>query len=290
MNQRDSLKIRLIICLATCLAVAIIFFNELWTKLPQWLSPEGLKGHGVFHWGVFGLCTLWLWLKKKDILSKMQTARLNLPFILGGVALLALSIFLPKNDDFLVFLMLLSWLGIFTIIFNRACIIPAILLVIYGFSLVFPILTTQWLGEPSAKVVTNTVTTITNILGLPITSQEQVLHFTSLTGDAISTAVTPSCAGYATIGVFIALFALMMLDIRLPLKRAWYIFLLGLVGTWLTNIIRIVVSVAAGYYWGLGALEALHWNLSYVMFPMWYALFAFIYLKWGGWRTISTRK
>ncbi len=213
----------------------------------------------------------------------MQAGRLSLPFILAGVALLALAIFLPRSDDFLVFLMLLGWLGIFTVIFSGACIIPSILLAIYGFGVVFPILMIRWLGEPSATLVTNAVTAVTRMLGLPITSEGVVLHFTSLTGDAISTTVTPGCVGYATIGVFIALFSLMMLDIRLPLKKAWYIFLFGLVGTCLQNILRIVVSVAAGYFWGLDALEVLHYNMAYVIFPLWYALFAYIYLRQAGW-------
>ncbi|MFC1930039.1 exosortase/archaeosortase family protein [Chloroflexota bacterium] len=105
---------------------------------------------------------------------------------------------------------------------------------------------------------------------------------TSITGDAVSTAITPGCAGYATIGVFIALFALMMLDIRLPLKKAWYIFLFGLAGTWLQNILRIVVSIVAAYYWGRGALDIVHYNISYVIFPLWYALFAYVYLRQAG--------
>ena len=284
--MRLLLKIRLIIWFTACLAISILSFGELWAKLPQWLLPEGLQRHGIFHWGVLGLCILWLWLKRKDILSKMQTGRLSRSFILAGVALLALAILLPRRDDFLVFLMLLGWLGIFTIIFTRACVMPSILLAIYGFSVVFPILMTVRLGEPSAILTTSTVIAITKMLGLPITSEGLVLHFTSLTGDVISTTIVPGCAGYATIGVFIALFALMMLDIRLPLSRAWYIFLFGLVGTWLHNIIRIVVSVAAGYHWGLDALEAMHYNISYVIFPLWYALFAFIYLRQAGGRTI----
>lgn len=278
------MKTRLVIWLAACLAIAIIPFGELWAKLPQWLSPEGLQRYGVFHWGVLCLCVLWLWLKRTAIFPRMQVATLSLPFILSGVALLALAISLPRRDDFLVFLMLLGFLSIFTIIFSQACIIPSILLAIYGFSVAFPIVMMAWLGEPSAMLVTNTVTAITSLLGLPVSSQGPVLQFQSLTGEAISTTVTPGCAGYQTVGVFIALFSLMMLDIRLPLKKSWYVFLFGLVGTWLQNIVRIVVSVAAGYHWGLGALEAAHYNLAYVIFPLWYALFVYIYLKQAGWK------
>jgi exosortase/archaeosortase family protein len=279
------LKTRLIIWLTACLAILVISFGKLWVKLPEWLSPDGLERHGVFHWGVLGLCILWLYLKRKDILPRMQTGGFNFPFMLGGVALLVLSIFLPRSDDLLVFLMLLGWLGIFTMLFSRAAVIPAILLMIYGFSVVFPIFAIRWLGEPSAIPVISTVTAITQVLGLPITSQGQVLHFTSVNGDVISTTVSVDCAGYATIGVFIALFALMMLDIRLPLKKAWYVFLFGLAGTWLQNIVRIVVSVVAGYNGGLDALWTMHANIAYVIFPLWFALFAFIYLRQAGWRS-----
>ena len=274
-----SLRIRLIIWAAACLAMAIISFGELWTKLPQWLSLEWLRSHGISPWGVLGLCALCLWLKRGDILPKMQTGKLSLPSILAGAALLALSIFLSRSDNFLVFLMLLGWLGTFTIIFSRACIVPAILLAIYGFSVAFPILVTGWLGEPSAIVIANTIAVIARILGFPVTSEGPVLIFASVTGGIISATIIPGCAGYDTIGVFIVLFSLMMLDIRLPLKRAWYILLLGLIGTWLLNILRIMVTVAAGYYWGRGALETVHENAVYIIFPLWYALFVYIYFR-----------
>ena len=283
------MKIRLISWCTGCLAISVLVFSELWAKLPQWLSLEWLQRHGVFHWGVLGLCILWLWLKRKDVLLRMQAGKLSLAFILAGVALVALSIFLPRSDDFLVFLMLLGFLGIFAVIFGRACFTPAILLAIYGFSVGFPILMIRWLGEPSAMATTNTVTAITRMLGLPVTSEGLVLYINGVSGDTISTVVAPGCAGYATIGVFIALFSLMMLDIRLPLKRAWYIFLIGLAGTWLQNIIRIVLSVAAGYYWGSGALEAMHYNIAYIIFPLWYALFAYVYLRQAGWSKVSVK-
>ncbi|MFC1932385.1 archaeosortase/exosortase family protein [Chloroflexota bacterium] len=283
------MKIRLIIWCTGCLAISVLLFSELWAKLPQWFSLEGLQRQGVFHWGVLGLCILWLWLKRKDILPGMQARKFSLPFIIAGAALIALSIFLPRSDDFLLFLMLMGWLGLFALLFAGASITPSILLAIYGFSLIFPLLMNRWSGEPSSMLVANTVTGITRVFGLPITSEGVVIHLTTRGGDVMSTAIVPGCAGYATIGVFIALFALMMLDIRLPLKKAWYIFLIGLAGTWLQNIIRVVASIAAGYYWGSGALETMHYNAAYVIFPLWYALFAYIYLRQAGWSRVSVK-
>ena len=281
-----SLKVRLIIWSIACLVISILSFGELWPKIPQWLTPEGLQRYGVSHWGVLVLCVLWLWLKRKDILPKIQTSRPRIPFILVGIALLAMALFMPRSDDFLVFLMLLGWLGIFTILFNGACIRPAILLSIYLFSLVFPMLMMRWVGDPSTLAITNIVTAIVRVFGLPITSHGSVLHFTSITDNLIIAVIEPGCAGYVTIGVFIALFALMMLDIKLSLRRAWYVFLIGLTGTWVLNIIRIVISVAAGYYWGKEGLEAMHQNLFYILFPLWYALFAYIYLRRANWRKV----
>ena len=278
------MKTKIIISSALCLVFSIFAFKQLWAELPQWLSPAGLQSYGVFHWGVLGLCILWVWLKRADIWPVMQKGRFSLPFIVAGTAIVVLSILLTRIDNLFIFPVLIGWLGFFAIFFGRAVMIPSALLAIYGFSLVFPIFMVEWFGEPSVIPVTRTVSVITAMLGLPIEIDGAVIHYTSLNGDIISRIVTPDCAGYQTIGVFIALFSLMMLDIRLPLKKAWYIFLFGLAGTWLQNIIRVVVSVAAGYYWGSSAIDTMHYNISYVIFPLWYALFAFIYLWQTGWR------
>jgi exosortase/archaeosortase family protein len=283
------LKLKLTIWFAACLALSILAFGELWGRLPEWLSPRGLQQYGVFHWGVLGLCFLWLWLKRKQVFSNVPMGWARPPFIVLGVCLLALSLFLPRSDSFLVFLMLLGYLSVFTMIFGKASVIPLILLSIYGFSVAFPILMLRALGEPAAKLVASTVTLLFNIFGLPVTSEGQVLQLVSVTGESLSATITPGCAAFTTLGVFIALFALMTVDIRLTLKKMWWLFFLGLVGTWLQNIVRIVVSVAAGYLWGKDALVAMHYNTAYVIFPLWFALFTFIYLKQAGWRNKSAR-
>ncbi|MDD5081848.1 MAG: exosortase/archaeosortase family protein [Dehalococcoidales bacterium] len=273
------MKIKLVIWLAASLAISVLFFGELWAKLPGWLSPDGLQQHGIFHWGVLGLCGLWLWLKRCEIRSRMSAGGWSLTFTLIGVAAVILAISLPRSDDFLVLLMLLGWLGIFAVIFGRASIVPFTLLAIYGFSLAFPLLMTTWIGKPSMSITTNTVITVARVVGLPVTSTGQTLQIAGLNGQTTAATITPDCAGYTTIGVFISLFTLMMLDIPLPLRKAWYIFLIGLAGTWLQNIVRISASLTAAYFWGPGALDTTHNYISYAIFPLWYALFAYLYLR-----------
>lgn len=276
------MKTRFLIWAVGCIVVATLFFGELWPKLLEWLSPAGLQRYGVFHWGVLGLCTVLLWLKRKDILSKMQTSKISPVLIVVGLCLLIFSILIPWQDRSFVFPVILGWLGIFIAIFSRAYLLPTILVAIYGFSLIFPIIALKWLGEPLATLVIGTVTFITDMLGLPIIRQGLRLQFVSANGDTISVAVPPGCGGYETIGVFIALFSLMMLDIRLPWKKALCVFIFGLIGTWLQNVLRIVVAVTAGYYFGLELLNKMHYNLAYVVFPLWYALFVYVYFRVAG--------
>jgi len=107
--------------------------------------------------------------------------------------------------------MLLGWLGVFAIIFNKVSLTPSILLAIYGFNVSFPIVMDPLVCEAAATANTNVVMVIFNMFGLPITHEGTILTFNSANGDAIRTAMTTACAGYATLGVFLALFALMML-------------------------------------------------------------------------------
>jgi exosortase/archaeosortase family protein len=284
------LKIRLVIWGTGCIAVSLLFYRELFLKLPQWLTVEGLQHHGVFHWGVFGLCVIWLWLKREDILPRMRPYKFSPAYTVAGIVMLLLSVLLPASDFFLIPEMLLGWLGIFTLLYGRAMVLPAMLLVVYSFSIAFPLLMDGWIGDLSVKMVVTVATFTGRLFGLPLNSDGPVISYYDAAGNPIWTTIITGCAGYATIGVFIALFALMMLDIRLPLRKAWYIFLIGLAGTWLQNLFRILLSLAAGYFWGRGALEAMHYNAAYVIFPLWYTLFVWIYLKQAGWRRLPERK
>ncbi|MFC2059419.1 exosortase/archaeosortase family protein, partial [Chloroflexota bacterium] len=114
---------------------------------------------------------------------------------------------------------------------------------------------------------------------LPLENQGLLIHLTSSAGEPITTTVTAGCAGPATMGVFIALFALMMLDIPLPPKRAAVLFLLGALGTWVQSFLRLIILMLAGYFWGEDALWTAHSYSIYILFPLWYLLFAYIYFR-----------
>jgi len=73
-----------------------------------------------------------------------------------------------------------------------------------------------------------------------------------------------------------------MLDTPLRPRKAGYMFLFGVAGTWLQSIIRLIFVVLVGYYLGEQALWTAHSWTIYILFPLWYLFFAYVYFRQVG--------
>jgi exosortase/archaeosortase family protein len=69
------------------------------------------------------------------------------------------------------------------------------------------------------------------------------------------------------------------MDRPLPWRRAVPVFLFGVAGTWLQNVIRLVLILCSGYFFGENTLLAVHFWIAYILFPLWYLLFALVYSR-----------
>lgn len=293
-----SLAVRLWLWLAISLTLSLTLFRDFWVSLPTMLSPDWVFGQNhASSWGVLTLCLIFLWLKRKEVRkgmsgsaglknknSKMKLAFYILNFeLLLGIALVVGAVLMPSSGDFLVFQVLLAWLGVFIMIFGKkAARIPAILLVIYGFAISFPLAIERFAEEAYARTVIIPLTGLMNVMGYPWHIEGQWAHWVSIGGEPISVVITAACAGPATMGVFIALFVLMMLDMPLPPKKAVGLFLFGVVGTWVQSFIRLIFLVLVGYYLGKDALWTAHYWTIYILFPLWYLFFAYLYFRQAG--------
>ena len=218
---------------------------------------------------------------RKDILQGMRAESYSPVFIALGFVLLAVSLLMPTAGGFPVFQLLLSWLAVFIIFFGKGMLIPSILLGIYGFSISFPLMVEQFAELPYSKTIILPAMWILTWLGYPLESQGQWISFLSSTGtgESISVLITSACAGPATMGVFIAIFALMMLDIPLPPRKAVYVFIFGVAGTWVQSFIRLIILLLVGYYHGKAALWTAHSWTIYILFPLWYLIFLYVYFQ-----------
>jgi len=298
-----SLAARLWLWLAISLTLSITLFRGFWVSLPTMLSPDWVLGqYHASSWGVLALCLIFLWLKRKEVWkgmnesaklknknSKMNFAFCTLNFTLG-MALVVGAVLMPSSRDFLVFQVFLAWLGVFIMIFGKeAAKIPAILLVIYGFVISFPLAIERFAEEAYPHTAIVPLTGLMSIMGYPWQIEGQWAHWVSSGGEPISVVITVACAGPATMGVFIALFVLMTLDIPLPPKKAAWLFLFGIVGTWFQSVIRLVILMLVGYYLGKDALWTAHYWTIYLLFPLWYLFFAYVYFRQAG-RPLGARR
>jgi len=238
------------------------------------LSPAVVVQQRMVHsWGVLVLCLLWLWVKRKSIRTDMAAGP-SFPYVALGLAYLGVSSYLFAPGA-----LLLGVLGVFTIFFGRAAIIPSLLMGVYLFAVGFPILVDEVAAGPYAASAALSVTAVLSTLGYPLSAEGQWLQLTAASGEQIRVIITAACAGPATMGIFLALFALMMLDIRLPWRVALPLLLVGIAGTWFQSLLRLLLLMLVGYYRGEDALWTAHLVSAYLTFGLWYLLFCFLYFK-----------
>lgn len=274
--MRDKIALWLILSLALSMAL----FQDFWRNLGHLLSFSYIRATGAYPWAVLGLCLLWLYFKRGEVLGKMNF-EIEGGRLIVGLCVIALSLLFRGATElhFLAFGVLLGSLGIFTALFGIAALVPGILLGVYAFAIGFPLVFTKYLESHYSLMTVKTAAAIIMLLGYPINAQGQVFSFTSLSGETLVGYVGAPSSGIASITIFITLFALMTLDFRLPRKKALYLFIFGLLGTSLQNILRIVIIILAGYYYGGEAMWKVHDYAGYIIFPAWYAVFVFVYFK-----------
>lgn len=274
-----KVAVRIGLWFVASLVLSLVFFKEFWASLGTMLSPEWIfEQHHAAGWGILALCVIWLYLKRKEILRNLSLG-LQPVFIPLGLVLIIGAILMPSMENYLIFQVLAASLGVFLIVFGKGAKIPAILLGIYGFGISFPLLIERFFEFPYSMGAIKPLMWIMTGLGYPFQSDGVWVNFTSIGGEPVSVAIISACGGPITMGVFLSIFALMMLDMPLSPKKAAGIFLFGVAGTWFQAILRLVLLMFVGYYWGRDALFSVHsWSI-YVVFPLWYLLFVYVYFR-----------
>ena len=269
---------KLAICFAVCFIISFVLLHESLDGIATMLTLNYILGQNhAAPWAVLLLCGIWLWLKRKDIVQGMKEESYSPVSIALGLVLIIVSLLIPAIDDLLVFQLLLAWLAVFIILFGKGMLIPAIMLLIYGFSILFPLLVNRFAELPYSQTIILPAMWILTMIGYPLECQGQWITFVSATGEQIGVLVNAACAGPATMGLFIALFALMMLDRPLPARKAGCVFSFGIVGTWVQSLVRLIILLLVGYYYGEAALWTAHFWTIYLLFPLWYLIFLYVY-------------
>lgn len=270
-NSNLNRRILLFLILAIILAIKLTPLESLSN-----LSLEYLTFNGAYPWAVLFLCIVFLIAKRHE----NPISETSVIFITYGIVIVILAFFLPAVDpEFIVFRLLLAGVGLAFIFFGKAAIIPTILLCIYGFGISFPKLMDIYAGVIAARYTAWVAYQIGHIF-LPISSGDSSIFILAPTGENVVLLINAACSGAASMSVFLVIFMLMSLDMPLP-RREWvYMLIFGIMGTVAQNIVRIVVLLFAGYYFGPSALKDGESIAGYIIFPLWYIMFAFVYMKY----------
>lgn len=144
----------------------------------------------------------------------------------------------------------------------------------------------KWLTRLTGIIVTS----ILKIFGMNITGttwdSDRGITIVSFNGpsDASIIGIDAACSGIHSLTIFIVVFIVMILEARKRLVwnyKIAVITLLGILGTYFVNLIRISIILTIDYFKGWDVAGPVHNYLGYVFLMIWIPLFWFFVLSWG---------
>jgi exosortase/archaeosortase family protein len=125
----------------------------------------------------------------------------------------------------------------------------------------------QWgLGGPLAAFTSNLSAWMAAAAGLPVTWLGTQFVLLSRSGGVITGTVTSDCSGIVSITAFLALLALLHMDLKKNVRSTIKTAIAGAAVLLLVNSVRIVILLWVGYIGGAGAFWWVHDWIGYVLF------------------------
>jgi exosortase/archaeosortase family protein len=254
-------------------AASALLYRDSWLLIAGVVAnPFHVVDERMVHaWGVLALCLLGLFLKRRAIRDDLRGGP-SVRYAAFGLGCCAASplLFPPAA-------LLAGGLGLFALLFGQAARWPALLMLVYLATVSFPTFAESVADVPLGTAAIVPMSAVLEALGYPVVRMGQTLSLADAAGQPIVVQVTAACAGPATMAVFLALFALMAMDVRLPWRPTAFLLAVGILGTWAQNVGRLVYLMLVGYYRGEPALWEAHADSGYLLFISWYVLFALLY-------------
>ena len=274
------LRKKLVIFAAIMLVSIPIFFQSIITG--DLLSSSSIENDGLYPFIIVCLFVAFAYLKRSYIAQKMQCADTDSSYMVMGIGTAAIAVFLSLNSSrptFTLLCALMYGLGIFAALFGPASIMFSAALLVVVFTTALPYIMSVLLEPYYSNAIATIVYHILNASGISTIMNNNLITITAGSGEQISAIVDSACSGTASLSVFMVLFIFMILDMPFPPKTARFAFIIGIFGTILQNIARIVIIFTSGYLWGSDEMFYIHSFAGYVIFPVWYSIFAIAYVE-----------
>ncbi len=150
----------------------------------------------------------------------------------------------------------------------------------------FQISLAKWLTQATAVIIVALVKLFgMNIVGTTWSADDviTVIQFEGPNGLS-SIGIDARCSGIHSLTIFVAIFLLMLFESRKRLKWNYkipIIILIGIIGTYFVNLLRVTIIFIINYYQGWAVAEPIHNYLGYVFLMIWVPIFWLFILSWG---------
>ncbi len=136
------------------------------------------------------------------------------------------------------------------------------------------------------KLFTNNVTyqamkieSINSLNNIPI---DTTLSYPSITLHQFQVMIGPPCSGIESLSMFLGLWILLYIyeQEKLNLKRSIIVLILGLIGTFILNILRIISIILIGTKYPEFAIGIFHSQIGWILFSIFILLLLYILYPW----------
>jgi exosortase/archaeosortase family protein len=249
------------------------------------LQPPSLSAHlAIFIW-IFTALVVFYLLKRRDFGKTLKKWEINAVIALG-VFFCILSFFFVQVglgnppysiDDFSILLSGLTLIFFAVVGFRRLLFASAIPLVaVVTFQVYDKVrLALETLAEPLIPPVVHLSIFFLNLLGVGARADGNMIVFNTVQGSPIFVPIVFDCTGVESMATFLLAAAVVFYLFRDMVLRKKLVFLaIGVIGTYIANIMRVVAICLSGYYYGpKGAIELTHIHAGWIIFTIWMFIF-----------------
>jgi exosortase/archaeosortase family protein len=245
----------------------MVWFTVAIALLLSWffLQPPSLSAHlAIFIW-IFTALVVFYLLKSFSFFI-VQLGLGNPPYSI---------------DDFSVLLSGLTLIFFAILGFRRLLFASAIpLLAVVSFQVYDKLrLALETLAEPLIPPVVHLSIFFLNLLGVGAHAEGNMIVFNTIQGGPVVIPIVFDCTGVESMSTFLLAAAVVFYLFRDMVLRKKLIFLaIGIIGTYIANIIRVVIICLSGYYYGpKGAIELVHIHTGWIIFAIWMFIFWYVF-------------
>jgi len=239
----------------------------------------------LYSWVTLSACLLWMILKWIDVAQNITSHKritAGTAYIALGLALCSTSLAAQltfKTQDFFTAAIPASIFisGVFAALGSLT---PLAISCAYMVGIALPTIIGAFADKPLSEFSASATTLTLKALGIQASAYGAHIKIPTATGGTINAYIDHVCAGSTSLSVFICLFILITIDLQpKPIWKIAAFLAAGSLGTIAQATLRLIIMGVVGANYGLEAFLTAHKYLGYILFPIYFIAFTYIYMR-----------